>query len=517
MVIVKRLVCLAALAGLSAQAQDPAAYKIGDNAPQDIVASVPFDVVDAQATAALKISRAQTIAAIYHQFAGETNLVAKNFLAAFAQAHSDFSSAIAAEYNQPAINNQEIESSDFGYFLTDYNVEHRKFPITTQLAVDWAHGDSGSALRDEWLGLLLQAMDRPVQPDDVPPRFVYGKKIRIMPVARPDEKFSFSTAWRQGHVMSVDNVPTISTLRARFRRQFSENEQPMAAALSQFLQPDCFPDVDLTKEARDFTVRSIVAADHFEAGQLIVRRGETIDAHAKAALDQLSKELMPGTLNRQIAAEQQRAQQEEIQAQTERDAAQWAQQQQQQAQWDRAQAELQAQEESRQAAALREQALNAQILARKIRERDEWLLDALEGGSLLALAILWRLLRQRRMVSISVPAKLQRKEKPVVLPAELAPYLAQTLKEAVVQGLAAQRAELLETQRQAAAEIAELVQRLDQLQAPMQERLRAYQERIQELQKELSERTEENRELLKMKIEMMRRQLEAEHGRMKYN
>jgi len=108
-------------------------------------------------------------------------------------------------------------------------------------------------------------------------------------------------------------------------------------------------------------------------------------------------------------------------------------------------------------------------------------------------------------------------EKPVALPPELAPYLAQTLKDAVVQGLAAQRAELLEVQRQAATEITELVQRLDQLQAPMQERLRAYQERIQELQKDLAERNEENRELLKLKIEMMRRHLESERGRVKFN
>lgn len=514
MVIMKRLAGIAALVAFSAHAQDLAAYKIGDKAREDIVASVPFDVVDAQATDALKASKARTIAAIYHQFAGETNLVAKNFLAAFAQAHSDFSGAVASEYNQPTINNQEIESSDFGYFLTDYNVEHRQFPITTQLAVDWAHGDTGSGLRDEWLGLLLQAMNRPVQPDGVPPHFVYAKKIRIMPVTNLNEKFTFAIAWRRGHVLSADNVPTISGLRARFRQQFSETEQPIAGALAQFLQPNCYPDVAMTKDARDFTVRSMVAADHFEAGQVIVRRGETIDATAKAALDQLNKELMPGTLNGQIAAE--RAQPEEVRAQTERDAVQLAQQQQQQAQLDRDRAERLAQEELRQAAALREQALNAQILARKIRERDERLLAALGGVALLALAILWRWLRLAPTVSIPAPTKLQRMEKPG-LPAELAPYLAQTLKEAVVQGLATQRAELLEAQRQAAAEIAELVQRLDQLQAPMQDRLRAYQERIQELQKDLAERTEENRLLLKLKIEMMRRQLEAEHGRMKFN
>jgi len=128
----------------------------------------------------------------------------------------------------------------------------------------------------------------------------------------------------------------------------------------------------------------------------------------------------------------------------------------------------------------------------------------LTAVSILALLILWRLVRQPKTAMVSVPAKLQRMDKPApAFPAELAPLLAQTLKEAVVQGLAAQRVELLEAQRQAAVEISELVNRLDQLQAPMQERLRAYQERIQELQKDLAERTEENRELLRLKIEMI--------------
>jgi cytochrome c-type biogenesis protein CcmH/NrfG len=47
----------------------------------------------------------------------------------------------------------------------------------------------------------------------------------------------------------------------------------------------------------------------------------------------------------------------------------------------------------------------------------------------------------------------------------------------------------------------------------MQDRLRSYEERIHELENDLAERNEENRELLKLKIEMTRRQLEAERAR----
>ena len=102
---------------------------------------------------------------------------------------------------------------------------------------------------------------------------------------------------------------------------------------------------------------------------------------------------------------------------------------------------------------------------------------------------------------------------------ELAPHLAQALKEALVQELAIQRKELLQAQQIAIAELSQLTHHLDELKAPMQERLRSYETRIQELEKELAARSEENRELLKLKIEMLRHQLEIErtHNRMEFN
>jgi hypothetical protein len=123
-----------------------------------------------------------------------------------------------------------------------------------------------------------------------------------------------------------------------------------------------------------------------------------------------------------------------------------------------------------------------------------------------------------RPVSNHLPAVLNQKSPEAVREA-LAPHLAQAVKEAVVQELAAQRHELLRVQEDAAMELAGMIRRLDSLQAPMQERLRAYETRIQELERDLAARTEENRELLKLKIDMLRRQLENErvHNRMEFN
>ncbi len=96
-------------------------------------------------------------------------------------------------------------------------------------------------------------------------------------------------------------------------------------------------------------------------------------------------------------------------------------------------------------------------------------------------------------------------------------HLVEALKDAVVQELASQRRELLAGQQQAAAELTELARRLEAVQTPLLERLRAYEQRIAELDKELSEQSKENRELLQLKIEMLRNQIETERGRSRIN
>jgi len=117
----------------------------------------------------------------------------------------------------------------------------------------------------------------------------------------------------------------------------------------------------------------------------------------------------------------------------------------------------------------------------------------------------------------ALEAEARAEQAQAALKASIAPQLAESLKEAVVQGLAAQRSELLKAQQSATMEISELVHRLDELKAPIQERLQSYETRIHELEHDLAERNEENRELLKLKIEMTRRQLEAERANSRVN
>lgn len=117
----------------------------------------------------------------------------------------------------------------------------------------------------------------------------------------------------------------------------------------------------------------------------------------------------------------------------------------------------------------------------------------------------------RRLPPPSVNALLQSVQ------SSLAPHLVDALRDAVVQELAAQRRELLAAQQAAAAELTGLVHRLEAVQTPLLQRLRAYELRISELETELGEQSRENRELLKLKIEMLREQVQVERSRSRVN
>jgi hypothetical protein len=100
----------------------------------------------------------------------------------------------------------------------------------------------------------------------------------------------------------------------------------------------------------------------------------------------------------------------------------------------------------------------------------------------------------------------------MVLREQLMPELTEFVKQSLVQGLASQRDALLAMQQQALNSIIEMESRLAALQAPMQERIRAYETRIAELEREISTQSTEMRELTRTILQLMRKKLDEEQA-----
>ena len=115
--------------------------------------------------------------------------------------------------------------------------------------------------------------------------------------------------------------------------------------------------------------------------------------------------------------------------------------------------------------------------------------------------------RQRALTAESLASN-----QALLLREKLMPELTEFVKQSLVQGLAAQRDALLAMQQQAMHSLIEMESRLAALQAPMQDRIRAYETRITELEKEISVQGTEMRELTRTILQLMRKKIEEEQA-----
>lgn len=96
-----------------------------------------------------------------------------------------------------------------------------------------------------------------------------------------------------------------------------------------------------------------------------------------------------------------------------------------------------------------------------------------------------------------------------LLRSELAPHLAQLMKDRLVWSLMAQRARLLSAQQANADKVSALEHRLAAIQLQLRRQAEAYEHRIAELERELDSKSAVTRELLKFRVRMARQALEA--------
>ncbi len=308
----------------------------------------------------------------------------------------------------------------------------------------------------------------------------------------------------QGLSSARTNLWPLAKARAELRQRFPTNEQPLAAYLAGFVKENCLFDAELTRQARARHAESFFAADRYEPGQVIVRKGKIIDARIRAALDELKTQMAANERNARAAAQQ-------------------------------AQAENAVKE-------LEKQTAQSEFKSQLFSQQNRWLLFGLIAVAVTSSIAVWQLSRSRRgqvlppvpvrrsgdAIGLDTPAEgreaaewreralhaeKRAAETSAVIRAGLLPHLAHWLKQKLVKRLVAERSHLLSTQEKAELDLAELEARLARLHAPMEQRLQLYRQRIEDLERELAAKGEENRELIQAKIELTRKKLESEHSK----
>lgn len=473
-----------------AGAKEIADYQLGDRAEQDIVATSALSVVDPAGTEALKEKEAMHVPAIVIYNTNAADEIEAKFREAFSETRKNFLDSVNKDFGHQKLSDQELSSFKFESLAILFSAQNKLFPLGTNRAALWASGDTDEGYEDTLVSTLRQAMESPIRPESIPQDIKIGYSVRLVRVGSFNETFTQQAAER-AKTFSRSNFVTLSEVKKNLQNLFPVEERDVAKYLATLVKPNCVLAEGITRSLRAERTDGVWSVFNYEPGQIIVRRGQVIDKKAKAALDQLKEKAVVGQLQ-ELQAKQQAA----------------VGQLQQLVATDRAKG-AQAQEHFRWLAAL----LGAVVFILAVtiwqlarRKQTVALVPAANAG-----ALEWQ---QRALVAEQRSETLQTAARSGVFA-----HLSQWLSRMMTQRLISQRRLLLDTQSNAAAEMAELEARLEKVQAPLQDRLAAYEKRIGELEKELAIRGEENRELLKAKIEMMRRQLEVERekNRLEFN
>jgi hypothetical protein len=484
-----RLIFFLALAAFSATAKELTDYRIGDKVEADITTPVPLDAPDTIATLAQQAAVMEKTPAVFREFPlTATNQMAVELATVMSVVHGKFRMALQKEFEAPVLDAGKIASPEFTNFVAKFIKTNPRLPLNHALAAAWARGQDGAEATEEFLSRLTSAMDRAVCGDTLPADFFPGENFYAVQVARPDAPVLLEEVETAGRLVDTTNLVTVSRLRANFRRSFTDDEQTLGTALAGFLRANCAPDLTLTETYRKRTAGNSVVMSHFDAGSVIARRGAKIDHKMFAAIV---------IMREKIAAQ-------------------------------------------RAAPVVTSPAKNTTAIAQPSLEATAAKPNYLGYGisavaGVIAFYFFIRASRSRRRVPLVTAATAIKSGAPVVFaevldqrmtvqppasvteilkaaPTPLAPQFVDALKEAVVTELASQRRDMLFAQQAAAAEIADLARRLENAQAPLLERLRAYEERISELESELADQTKQNRELLQLKIEMLKQQIDTERS-----
>jgi len=462
------LTCLA-----SATADPLPAYRAGDTAEADIVTPVQLIVVDRAATEALKQREAQKVPALFRFNTNAADLVVEDFHAAVSMMRSNFLGAMHEAYPLTKVTARNLPSQRFRTLTAAFRGAHPEFPLSTNIVHAWALDLDDSEIFQPFAERLGAVMQQPIRTNTFPADIKLGPQVRLVALPEANAPMDMAEAEARGRITARSNLVALIRARQDFPKEFPSEQRPLAKFAAAFLRENYVLDAALTQQARALRTDPLYVADRYEAGEVVVKRGQVLDEKSLAALATLREKTALGTLQQEVAT--------------------------------------------------------AQTQAERASRQNWWLLGSVVGLSG-ALVLLVLYLSRRRQALALVPVRVGDRDKLLLVPEtataataagpeaqavreRFMAQLARVLGTRLVQRLFAQRTSLLETQRLASSELAEMEQRLEQVNAPLRERLEAYESRIAELEKQLAQKGAENRALLKAKIELTRRQLEATRTR----
>jgi hypothetical protein len=467
---------------LSAQANPPE-YKLGDVAEADVVTPVALTVLNPEATDALK-----------RKVSEEIRFVVRHAPETVTAAELELRDAIATARRNFMLNLQQSDfATGFARVIAEVARSAPKDLPFEKLAPLWTRGQSDDPVIESLLQPIREVMGQPIVNNKTDTAMPTNQPVRLVTVKTIETSLAPTELETAGQVVPASRVLSLWRAKRLVETYFPAGQEGMGRFAAGFVRINAVPDQAATELLRMKRTDGVAVNDAYDAGQVVVRKGQTVDRKALLALAALREKHMIGTLQSQLAQEQTKLEKE-------------------------------------------------QAVAVQIKTQTKWIVASLGFVCLALVVILWAIRNRPSTALVLAPGA-----DPVISGANgqafgpgegddswrnraiLAEGKAERAHQAIRSGvmgwmkdkfirtLFRQRIQLLEAQKKAEAEMRELEQRLEQLHAPLQERIVAYEQRIAELEKELAAKGEENRELIGARINVARQHLTMERERFGIN
>ncbi|HKX61929.1 MAG TPA: hypothetical protein VJS65_08790, partial [Verrucomicrobiae bacterium] len=471
-------------------------WSIGETIDADIRTPVPLAVFNPEQTEALRQAESQRVSPVFRHDASMATTAEAELRTRFGKAREEFLLLIKAAFQEPVLRAvASLSDPRFSEAVFVFRSKDPEFPLSTNLAELWALGDAGGVVLEDLTGKLQRFMTAYLRSD----RFPEGEKltaptIRIVPLqASTNGPGRGNAAGLRGTNVPRATIYTVSRYRRELANLSPEDEKSLVSFVAGFIRPNCFFDEVATSQARDRRVQDINAVDRYNAGEILARRGETVDGRTKLALDALRTHQEVQAANGDAA----RLREDLVRVQEQAGRLKTA-----------------AETEQRKSVAI-VAAIQREVASVWRRNRIlRWGLIGASVGCVIFAGLWWRhRMRQRRLEQNAdwslaptsgaadeagwwrqraISAEARAAKATVMLRTNLLPHMARWMMSELVQRLVSQRSEAYGSQARAELEVAQLASRLEKLQAPLEERMRAYERRIVELEMELAAKDEQS-------------------------
>jgi len=263
-------------------------YRTSERARADLITPAPLTVIDRERTQLMRQKGAQNLPPIFQFHPSAADDVIARFRTSLRETRKKFLIATESTFGQSTASAEIIALPRFRRLVQSFQAENQSFPVTLPLAQAWVAGKADDDLQTQIIGRLRVVLARYLVADDLPPEARSDSPhVRMVALANPKAPVSVEQIGRQSELVNRTNLFTLDQARTELQTGLALDDCEAGRYCAGLLKENCFFDAVDTQKWRARQTASIWAADHYSAGQRIVRRGEIIDSKKLAAIAQL--------------------------------------------------------------------------------------------------------------------------------------------------------------------------------------------------------------------------------------